>query len=116
MPAKGYRKGVDDALVAAPKTARTRLPDALHDRILEDARRRRLTVSKLIRSVLDQHYRARPMPRTKANGPSYAVVHELNRIGVNLNQLTHLANATRLINGQRLDELLARLETAIERL
>jgi hypothetical protein len=116
MPAKGYRKGVHDSRVPAPKTARTRLSDGLHALLITDAARRRLTLSKLISAVLEHHYRNRPMPRVKAAAASGAVIHELNRIGVNLNQLTHLANASRQISKERLDEVLTRIETTIERL
>ncbi len=115
MPRKGYRKGIDDRKEPVTRFARTRLPDRLHALVAEDAGRRRLTQSKLLRSILERHYHGASMPRVKAVGASYAIARELNRIGVNLNQIAHLGNAVRLIPVQRLHELLDRLEVTLEK-
>ena len=116
MPARGYRKGVSDNGIPVPTFARTRLPADLHRRMLEDATLRRLTVSKLVRAILEAHYRNRPVPRVKATGPSYAVARELNRIGVNLNQLAHLANATRQMAEAEIRDVLRRVTAVLEKL
>ena len=116
MPAKGYRKGVTDNAVPLAVFARTRLPAGLHRQLVEDAGRRHMTVSKLVRAILEHHYRNRPIPRVSAAGPAFAATRELNRIGVNLNQLTHLANATRLVPVPEIHQLLARIEATIARL
>lgn len=116
MPALGYRKGVDDTAAPLGHYARARLPVSLHRQLLDDATQRRLTVSKLLRAILEAHYRDRPMPRVKANGATYAVARELNRIGVNLNQLTHVANATRLVPVPEINDLLAQIRATIGKL
>ena len=96
--------------------ARTRLEARLHALLLEDAARRQLTVSKLIRAILAAHYHGQPVIKAPPTGPSYAVARELNRIGVNLNQLTHLANAVHILDRQALAEVSARLVRILERL
>ncbi len=116
MPALGYRKGVSDAKVPLAFFTRTRLPASLHQQLLADARLRRMTVSKLLRALIEHHYRDRPMPRAKANAAALAATRELNRIGINLNQLTHLANATRLVPVPEIHRLLARIEATISKL
>jgi len=72
--------------------------------------------SKLLRIILDQYYCLAPMPKASAVGASYAVARELNSIGVNLNQLVHLANAARLVPVVRLEELIDRIEAKLEAL
>ncbi len=96
--------------------ARTRLDDDLHAQLTEDAAQRRLTVSKLIRALVEHHYRGRALPKLPATGPSYAVARELNRIGVNLNQIVHLANATNRIDLGAVDALRRKLITILETL
>ena len=116
MPARGYRKGVSDHQAPVPMFARTRLPADLHHRVVEDARARRLTVSKLLRALVEAHYRNRPVPRVRSTGPSYAVARELNRIGVNLNQLTHVANATRQMAETEIRDVLRRVTVILQKL
>lgn len=116
MPAAGYRKGVSDRKVPLIAYARTRLPMSLHQQLANDAVRRGLTVAKLMRAIIEHHYRGRDVPRVKATGQAYALTRELNRLGVNLNQLTHLANATRLVPVPELHRLLARIEAVIGRI
>ena len=116
MPRKGYRKGIDDRKEPVTLFARTRLPVRLHQRIVEDAVRRHTTHSKLLRAIINHHYRGVAMPKVRAVGPSYAVARELNRIGVNLNQIAHLGNATRLVPVDRLHELLDQIEVTLEKL
>lgn len=96
--------------------ARTRVESELHALLLEDAARRRLTVSKLIRAILTAHYQGTRVVKAPPTGPSYAVARELNRIGVNLNQLTHLAHAVNAIDRTSLAEVSARLVRILERL
>jgi len=116
LPRRGYRKGVHDHREPVTHYARTRLPTRLYRLVVEDASRRRLTHSRLLRALLDQYYRLAPMPKASAVGASYAVARELNRIGVNLNQLVHLANAARLVPVVRLEELIDRIEAKLEAL
>ena len=115
MPRKGYRKGIDDRKEPATRFARTRLPDRLYALFVEDAGRRRLTQSKLLRAIVDRHYRGTTMPRVKATGASYAVARELNRIGININQIAHLGNAVRAVPVERLHTLIDQLEATLER-
>lgn len=96
--------------------ARTRLPEDLHQVLLFEADLRRVTVSKLIRAILADRYRGTPMPRAHAGGPAEAVARELNRIGVNLNQIAHVANATRSIDRIAFDEITQRLKATLEKL
>lgn len=96
--------------------ARTRLPEDLHGVLLFEADLRHVTVSKLIRAILADRYRGTPMPKARLGQPSEAVARELNRIGVNLNQLAHVANATRSIDRVAFDELRQRLTAALEKL
>lgn len=114
MPALGYRKGVSDNALPLPTYARTRLPVSLHRQLVDDAGERGQTVAKLLRAIIEHHYRHRPLPRVKSTGPSFAVARELNRIGVNLNQLTHFANATHQVPVGEIRRVLARLEAVIE--
>lgn len=116
MPTKGYRKGVNNDAVPLTILARTRLPQHLHDQITADAARRRLTRATLMRAIVAQHYERQPLPRVKSHGPSDAAARELNRIGVNLNQLTHLANATRLVPVVEINQLLQRIEATLTKL
>lgn len=116
MPAYGYRKGVSDDREPLPVSARTRLPLRLHHVLREDARQRCLTVSRLMRAILEQHYGNRPLPRPRSSAPAYAIARELNRIGVNLNQLTHTAHIARLVPKERMLGVLSQIEAAIERL
>jgi len=95
---------------------RTRLPVSLHQQLTEDARIRGLTTAKLMRAILETRYRNLPMPRVKAAGASYAVARELNRIGINLNQLIHLAHVTRVVPLPEVQRALARISAVIERL
>lgn len=96
--------------------ARTRLPERLHTQLSLDAARRQMTISRLMRLIIDAHYSGRPLPREPQNGPSYAVARELNRIGVNLNQLARHANAYQALPALELRPLIQRLETALRRL
>ncbi len=116
MPTKGHRKGIDNDAIPLTVLARTRLPQRLHDQIAADAARRRLTRSKLMRAIVAEYYDRQPVPRVKSHGPSDAVARELNRIGVNLNQLMHLANATRLVPVVEINQLLQRIEATLTKL
>ncbi|MEZ5776633.1 MAG: plasmid mobilization relaxosome protein MobC [Hyphomicrobiaceae bacterium] len=102
--------------MALNRYARTRLPEDLHGVLLFEADLRRMTVSRLIRAILADRYRGTPMPRTRLGGPAEAVARELNRIGVNLNQLAHVANATHSIDRIAFDDLAKKLIAALERL
>ena len=115
MPPKGYRKGIDDRKEPVPRYARTRLPDRLYALFVQDAGRRRLTHSKLLRAIVERHYRGVAMPRVKAMGASYAVARELNSIGVNINQIAHLGNSIRDVPVRRLLTVLDQLEAVLER-
>jgi hypothetical protein len=116
MPAKGYRKGVSDALVPLAVVTRTRLPVSLHGELVTDAKRRRLTVAKLLRAIVEHHYRNRVIPRVRSTGPAFEATRELNRLGVNLNQLTHLAHTVRAVPVPELQNLIARIEATLHRL
>ena len=57
------------------------------------------------------------VPRARPNALERDAVHQLARIGNNLNQLARHANGTRRIElSRRLDEVLATVEQAVERL
>lgn len=116
MPRKGYRKGRDDDRTPVPRFVRTRLPEALHARLLEEARERNLTHSALVRAIVAHYFDRRPVPKPRAVGATYAVARELNRIGVNLNQIAHLANATRIVREADLHRLVADLRAKLEML
>lgn len=74
------------------------------------AERAGLTVAEFCRrAALGQRILA---ARAKAN-PDARLAAELNRIGVNLNQIAHAANVGRTLSG-KLDEALARLGTVLD--
>lgn len=57
------------------------------------------------------------VPRARPRRIEQQVVHQLARLGNNLNQLARAANATRRVElSQRLAQVLAEIETAIRRL
>jgi hypothetical protein len=116
MPRKGYRKGRDDNRMPVTRFVRTRLPEGLYSALVAEAGERGLTHAALVRAIVAYYFERRPIPKPRAVGATHAVARELNRIGVNLNQMAHLANATRLIPVIELRRLLAELHTKLEKL
>ena len=75
-----------------------------------------MTVSKLVRAILAAHL-ASQRPRLRQAAPNAALIREINRIGVNINQLARAANTPRLtVPEAELRRALLELSAAITRL
>ena len=96
MPSRGYRKGIADDKVPAPRRLHTRLPEMIHVALMADAAGRSLPASRIIRALVVAHYRGHRPELPQARGPGQAALRELCRIGNNLNQIAHQANLMRL--------------------
>ena len=96
MPARGYRKGVSDRKVPVPCPVRTHITRAELDRLIEAADGRSMTLSRIVRSLVTAFVAGERARLPRAEGPSTAALRELCRIGNNLNQIAHRANAGRL--------------------
>jgi len=62
----------------------------------------------LIRSLLNDYY-----PKQKPPKEFYDVITELRKIGVNLNQVAHIANITHLIDKQKYSNIVISLKQLI---
>lgn len=96
MPRRGYRKGISGSKTPLGKRLHTRLPDEVHTALLRDAASRSTDASKILRALAVAHYTGRRLELPHPRGPSSAALRELARIGNNLNQIAHRANAGRL--------------------
>jgi hypothetical protein len=92
MPTKGYRKGQSDTLEPFPRFLRTRLTEREHQALKEDAQRRSMTMSKLTRAIVAAHLTGQRAQLAHPDRTS-ALLREFARVGNNLNQLAHQANA-----------------------
>lgn len=93
MPRRGYRKGLHDSKEPLPHFVRTRLNDQRFAALLEEAKSRGVTVSTLTRLVLCAHLQGQRADLPQRRGEDAALLRQLVRIGNNLNQLAHQANA-----------------------
>ena len=105
------------------KGEKERLIDHLHVRLTirerakldAEARKLGLSMSRYVRRLIDKR---RPSERRNGAPPSPATVSVLNRMGNNLNQLARHANARGDLApvAKHLDDVLAKLETAMDTL
>lgn len=116
MPSRGYRKGVSDNKVAHPRQVYVRVSGATYEALLAESADRSLTVSKLLRRVVDAHL-AGQTPGIPRRGAQADVVYQLMRLGNNLNQIGRQANLMNLHHIQaRAERTLAAVEAAANRL
>lgn len=93
MPRLGYRKGIDDEKEPLQKPFPLRLTKPVQDSLKAEAAARNLTVAQLTRSLLAAHAKAERASLPHKKGPTKQALHQLARIGNNLNQLARQANA-----------------------
>lgn len=93
MPRLGYRKGIDDAKEPLQKPFPLRLTKRVQDSLKAEAQARNLTVAQLTRIVLASHAKLQDAALPHKKGPTKEALHQLARIGNNLNQLSRQANA-----------------------
>jgi hypothetical protein len=93
MPRLGYRKGIDDKKEPLQKPFPLRLPKSVQDHMKAEANARSLTMAELARKVLAAHTKADRASLPHKKGPTRQTIHQLARIGNNLNQLARQANA-----------------------
>lgn len=93
MPRLGYRKGIDDKKEPLQKPFPLRLPKSVQDSIKAEAEARSLTMAEFTRKVLAAHAKAERASLPHKKGPTKQALHQLARIGNNLNQLARQANA-----------------------
>lgn len=92
MPTKGYRKGHSDSKAPLSKHLQTYMSEPDYRAFVALADDRDLTVSRLLRLIMEAHLAGRraALPHRNANAP---LLREFCRIGNNLNQLARQANA-----------------------
>lgn len=93
MPRLGYRKGIDDKKEPLQKPFPLRLPKSVQDSIKAEAEARSLTMAELTRKLLAAHAKTDRAALPHKKGPTRQIIHQLARIGNNLNQLARQANA-----------------------
>lgn len=82
-----------------------RLTEDEHSHLVSQAKKAGLTRAQFLRSVvMNIRLRARP-PDTY-----YQLLKEINAIGVNINQIAHIANAERTISEDKINYLTKRLD------
>lgn len=116
MPSRGYRKGVSDSKVPHPRQVYVRLSGAAYNALLAESADRSMTVSKLLRRVVDTHLAGRPsgLPHRRTDA---GLLQQLLRIGNNLNQIGRQANLMHLHHIQaQAQRVLAAVEAAVGRL
>lgn len=96
MPSRGYRKGISDAKTAAPHRIHTRLSESIHSALRHDAKARSTNASDIIRALVTAHYTKARLEIPQPRGLNNTAVHELARIGNNLNQIARQANTMHL--------------------
>lgn len=96
MPTRGYRKGVSDTKVAAPRRIHTRLSSTVHAALVADSASRNLPASDIIRRILTAHYNKVRLELPQPRGNISALLRELARLGNNVNQIAHNAHLGRL--------------------
>lgn len=70
-----------------------------------------LTESSLVRSLLDEYY-----PKEKPPKEFYDLITELRKIGINLNQIAHIANITHFIDNNRYEANVKELRKLIKKI
>lgn len=84
MPTRGYRKGLSDSREPLTRFVRMRLSDRDYAQLVQKAKARSMTLSKLTRTILGAHVTGQRVKLPHANHTS-ALLRELARIGNNLN-------------------------------
>ena len=92
MPTRGYRKGLSDDKEPLPRLVRTRVSEREYQALVTDAQARGMVVSRLTRSLITAHVSSKRPALPQPNGRSAEFIHQLTRIGNNLNQLARLAH------------------------
>lgn len=79
--------------IAKPRFLKARLSEDDHQAMRRLARARGIKLSRLTRAILKAHLKGIPVSLPHPRGLTDELVHQLARIGNNLNQLAHQANA-----------------------
>ncbi|MDG4560703.1 MAG: plasmid mobilization relaxosome protein MobC [Candidatus Competibacter sp.] len=117
MPSKGYRKGISDSKEPATRFARTRLPLRIWTAIQEEAAKRSMTFSALLRAIAEAHATGQRAELPHPQGANADAIHDLGRIGNNVNQVAKEAHTLGLYHiEQKALECLDALQAALKRL
>ena len=92
MPTRGYRKGVSDTKEPRPHLIRTRTTTSVFRKFSEEAGARNVTLSTLVRLLLEAHVAGRCADLPHPRGLTTRAVRALDRLGNNLNQIGRQAN------------------------
>lgn len=93
MARRSVRRADKEDRIAKPRFLKARLSEDDHAAMLKMASARGIKVSRLTRTILKAHLKNVPVSLPHPSGITDELVHQLARIGNNLNQLAHQANA-----------------------
>lgn len=93
MPRRCTRRADKEEKVIKPRFLKARLSDQDHQDLQRIANERGIKVSRLTRTILKAHLKGLSVPLPHPRGLTDELVHQLARIGNNLNQLAHQANS-----------------------
>ncbi len=117
MPTRGYRKGVCDRKVPAPRSIRTHVSQQIFARHAAEADTRNLSFSRLLLEILKAHQNGTRLEAPQAKAFKASDVRELCRIGNNVNQIAYQANLMNLhLVATRAEACLASLDDLLRRL
>jgi hypothetical protein len=93
MARRSAKRADKEERIAKPRFLKARLSEDDHAAMLKLASARGIKVSRLTRTILKAHLKNVPVSLPHPRGLTDEFVHQLARIGNNLNQLAHQANA-----------------------
>lgn len=93
MARRSVRRADKEERVVKPRFLKARLSEHDHAAMQKMASERGIKVSRLTRTILKAHLSNAPVSLPRPRGLTDELVHQLARIGNNLNQLAHQANA-----------------------
>lgn len=93
MVRRSVRRADKEDRVLKPRYLKARLSEDDHSAMLKLASARGIKVSRLTRTILKAHLKNVPVSLPHPRGLTDELVHQFARIGNNLNQLAHQANA-----------------------
>lgn len=93
MARRSVRRADKDERILKPRFLKARLSEDDHQAMMRLARARGIKISRLTRTILKAHLKNVPVSLPHPRGLTDELVHQFARIGNNLNQLAHQANA-----------------------
>ncbi|MCV0370427.1 MobC family plasmid mobilization relaxosome protein [Filomicrobium sp.] len=92
MPRRCSKRADKEEKVVKPRFLKARLSEDDHRQMHRIAAERGIKISRLTRTILQAHLKGIPVRLPHPRGITDELVHQLARIGNNLNQLAHQAN------------------------